>query len=153
MYLCVSVCVGVHPSRALDRHARRPFGHALGHAPKGIPRRGHCGRRPPGGAGGGGGEGVPPIKTLSVCYAGRVEGHLIQQSTGPWLAHRSRYDERRRRGRACFGGYLIVAFVPFRCLERQRRSSDGDDDIDIATVAEGSKSEEIDLHACMVKNK
>ena len=99
------------------------------------------------------GRGVPPIETLSVCYGSRVEGHLIQQSAGPWLAHRSRYDERRRRGRACFGGYLIVAFVPFRCLEMQRRSSDGDDDIDIATVAEGSKSEEIDLHACMVKNK
>ena len=147
----------MYPSRALDSHARRPFGHERGHAPKGIPRRAYpegataaAGR--PGALEGGGDEGVPPIETLSVCYGGRVEGHLIQQALGSRIAAATKY-EGDVGARVLLYWRLRVAFVPFRGLERQRRSSDGDDDIDIATVTEGSKSEEIDLHACIVKNK
>ena len=48
-------------------HARRacPKGTPEGRVPKG-PRRGHCGRRPPGGAKGGGEGGVsPPLKKFN----------------------------------------------------------------------------------------
>ena len=81
-----------------------------------------------------------------------MEGHLIQQALGSRIAAATKY-EGDVDARVLLYWRLRVAFVPFRGLERQRRSSDGDDDIDIATVAEGSKSEEIYLHACMVKNK
>ena len=41
---------------------------------------------------------------------------------------------------------VLAATCGIRGLERQRRSSVGDDDIDIATVA-GRRSDEIDLYA------
>ena len=86
--------------------------------------------------------------SASVCYEGRVEGHLIQQAAalGSRIAAAAKYE----------GDVCVCVFAATRCirgLERQRHSSVGDDDIDIATVMEGSKSEEIDLHACIVKNK
>ena len=61
--LCLCVCVCIWNAR---RHARRacPKGTPEGRVPKG-PRRGHCGRRPPGSAGGGrrrGGGHRPPKK-------------------------------------------------------------------------------------------
>ena len=71
LWVCVCVCVCVSVSGTLGGmpgHARRacPKGTPEGRVLKG-PRRGHCGRRPPGGAGGEGEKGGdhPPPKKIS----------------------------------------------------------------------------------------
>ena len=79
--------------------------------------------------------------SASVCYKGRVEGHLIQQAAalGSRIAAATKYQ-----GDLCVR--VLAATRCIRGLERQRRSSVGDDDIDIATVA-ARRSDENDLHA------
>jgi len=80
-FVCLSafLSVSLERSAGMPKHARKPCpsGMPEGRAPKGH-RRGHCGRRPPGGAlGGGGSRAVTPTKKI-------IPQFFFQKHFTPW---------------------------------------------------------------------